>query len=789
MTQPDGRPGSAGDGRYQPLANGRRPQEPRASELWHILRRNPVLAVGLPLLIVLAATGFVLLATPIYESYVSIRVDESRPGDAPPMLDILSVLSSGNEVETEMEVLRSRTLAEQVVEELALQVRLDAPRRVPRSTVIASISSARSAPAGDYVLRRQEDAFRASDAATGRALGSYGVAQPIALPGVRIVLRRAALEHDELRVTVQRFEEAVTELRRTLGVSRPNREADIILVRYEGDDPRLVQAVPNALAAAFIASRDQVRTAEARSTVAFLGEQLDSLSLQLGVAEEELRTLREGQNMIAPQAQAEAQVSRLIDMTAERDLLDAERAGLQEMLARVEQGEPTADGESPLRRLTSYPTLLRNPAIAELLRSLSDLENRRSELLVLRLPEDPDVQVLTQRVREIERQLANIAITYLEGLSHQITSLDARLAQYGGELQSIPSREVQYARLERQATIFEDIFTLLQTRLKEAQIAAAIEDPSVRIIDPAALPFEPFRPNKPLTIGLALALGLMLGAGGAVVRERMDTSVRTRQDLQLATGGLPVLGLIPSFEAAPARMGFLRRTGRPAERPGILIAERDPTSPAAEAYRALRTNIAFSRIERPPRTLVLSSAEPGEGKSTTTANLAVALAQQGARVLLIDADLRRGALHELFGQSREPGLSNVLLGRVSLDAALQTVELSGGTTLHFLPNGALPPNPAELLASDAMRRTVREVEDRYDAIILDAPPLNLVTDAAVLGARADGVILVARAGVTSRQALAFAHEQLDGVHASVLGTLLNDADGERDTYYRRYDAS
>jgi tyrosine-protein kinase Etk/Wzc len=473
-------------------------------------------------------------------------------------------------------------------------------------------------------------------------------------------------------------------------------------------------------------------------------------------------------------------------------MLNAERQALALMLndaanRAAEVADPLAP--SPYRDLIAFPTLFVNFSVSELFRSMAEVENQRAQLLNLRTPEDPDVRVLTSRIRELETQLRNIAVTYLEGLTQQVASFDETLGLFRSELSQIPAREVQYARLYRQAEVLSDIYTLLQTRLKEAEIAAAVEDPSVRVVEPAVVPVEPIRPNRPLSLILGLILGLGLGVGVAFLRENMDRSVHTREDLQEVAPGLPVLGLIPRIREVAAngrREAPVHAAKEVKHLSHRLIAGRDPRSPVSEAYRSMRTNIAFSSVDRSHRVLVFTSAQPGDGKSTSSANLAVTLAQQGRSVLLVDGDMRRGVLNEVLGELRAPGLSDVLVGEVELTEAVRRIELGESGELDFLPTGTFPPNPAELIGSDRTQRLLEQLEELYDAVILDAPPLNLVTDAALLGTYADGVVVVARSGVTDRGAIAYALEQLAAVRAPVLGVVLNDIDVRKDRYYGSY---
>jgi tyrosine-protein kinase Etk/Wzc len=375
-----------------------------------------------------------------------------------------------------------------------------------------------------------------------------------------------------------------------------------------------------------------------------------------------------------------------------------------------------------------------------------------------------------------------MAVNYRNSLNTQLASAEQRLQSFGGQLERIPQKALQQARLERQKTVLEQVFTLLQNRLKEAEIAQAVEPGDVRVVDHAIQPTRPIRPRKVRSMGLAVLFGLLLGVGVAGIKDYMDETVHSREDLTRVTS-VPVLAMIPRIKGAANGNGGLLKKQMPLE--SRLITRNDVGSPVSEAYRAFRTNITFLNIEKPVQLLVLTSPGPSEGKSTTVVNLAITLAQQNTRTLVVDCDLRRGIVHRIFGQqSARPGLTNVLLKEATLDEAVRGTELGNGQQLFLLPTGTLPPNPSELLGSKHMRNLMQELRGRFDMILLDSPPLNLVTDAAVLGAEADGVVVIARAGATDRSALRYAMDQLRAVKAHVSGTVLNDLDySGRGRYY------
>jgi tyrosine-protein kinase Etk/Wzc len=753
-------------------------------EVWRSSRRHRWLSIGVPVAL-LASTAFFLWWTePVYESATTIRVDQDRSGVA--IIEALRNLSSGSKITTEMEELRSRSLAEEVVDSLALDVQVVRPRKVSRATLFARIESDPAQHESRYTLQRVRDGvFRVhGDGGTPRELR---IGEPLSVGGLTLVLAPGAAAHDRIVVERSPFALAVRDVQAQLDVSRPNREADIVRVRFENKDRALARDVPDLMARRFIARRNNVRTREARSTADFLDEQIALLHAQLTTTEDELRAFRERFGVISIQAQGEAQISMLADMQANRELLDVDRQALASVMSRLPETSPDPLMPSPYRALLGFPTLLRNPSTAELLKTLNDAESVRAGLLDRRTLEDPEVLQLTIRIRQVEEQLRNIAMTYLQGVTETVRSLDGTLANFSSQLQQIPEQELHLARLRRQASVTEELYTSLQLRLKETQILAALEDPTVRVVDPAMVPRRPIRPQVPLSLALALVGGLVLGVGAATAREQIDGTVQTRDDLH-QIGRVPVLAAIPALHD---RVGALHRltsnwrargavtNGRSA--PQLLDVVGLPV--VAEAYRSLRTNITFAQPDRVPRSIIVTSPAPGDGKSTTAANLAITMVQQGKSCLLIDGDMRRGRLHETFGGSREPGLSNVLLGQLSLAEA---ARVTGKERPALLTTGTVPPNPAELLGSERMRRLMEAALEQYDLVIIDAPPLNIVTDAAVVARHADGVLVVARAGVTQQAALAYTFEQLAAVRAPVIGSILNDADPLRERHYGSY---
>jgi capsular exopolysaccharide synthesis family protein len=339
----------------------------------------------------------------------------------------------------------------------------------------------------------------------------------------------------------------------------------------------------------------------------------------------------------------------------------------------------------------------------------------------------------------------------------------------------------QYALLRQDAESSRVLYDQLQLKLKESNLAAGLNTASVTVIDEAMLPLGPVSPDVQTNVMIAAALGLLVGVLGAFIFDSLDDTLRTTDDVELFSGLLSI-GAIPHFQAATAAAGRPEEMG---EEPGErrrLVSITAPASPTAEAYRALRSSILLSAIDNPLRTLVITSAFMSEGKSTLSANLAVMLAQRGERVLIVDADLRRSTLHLLFGLRRPAqGLTNLLSRQTDDSVILHPV--SQVPSLAYLPAGAVPPNPAELLASHRMAEMMRQWSEQYDRVIIDTAPILAVSESLAPAARADSVLLVVRAGVTRKKALMRTRELLRRVNAHLLGAVVNDIDMRKDSYY------
>jgi len=351
------------------------------------------------------------------------------------------------------------------------------------------------------------------------------------------------------------------------------------------------------------------------------------------------------------------------------------------------------------------------------------------------------------------------------------------------EANKLNESAIEYSLLKRDLETNRTLYEGLLEKLKEAGVAAGLRSNNFRIVDAARKPTAPTEPNIPRNLTFALALGLSAGIGLAFVLEALDNTVRTPEQAQ-AISALPSLGMIP-LGSLLGEVGAPRLTVANSKEAVELVTQARPQSQMAESYRALRTSLLLTSLGTPPKVILVTSALPQEGKTTTSMNTAIVLAQKGSRVLIIDADMRRPSVHKALGMGPRTGLSNVLTGNAQLHQAV--VRSMVIPTLFVLTAGTPPPNPAELLASTNMRDVLNELREQYDHIVIDTPPTLSVTDAVLMSTTADSVVLVIRSGQTTRQALRRARDLLVRVNARIAGVLLNAADLKSADYYYYYE--
>jgi polysaccharide biosynthesis transport protein len=557
-------------------------------------------------------------------------------------------------------------------------------------------------------------------------------------------------------------------------------------VSFEATNPEMAAQIVNAHIKNYIDQNRRSHYEATTSATSWLTDQLDELRVRMKNSEDARLDYERKNQIWELDDKQNIATQRLAEVN--RQLIDAQ----SESMKKQALFEFAQSGDSD-----AVPQIRESPGVQELIHKRSDLETQYTDAINQYGPNFPKVVRLQAQLKELEQNLerekkgvlARLESDYHEGKQRE-ELLSRTLDEQKVEANLMSERMVQYNILKRDAEANKALYDGLLTKLKEAGISSALQSSNIRVVDPAMIPAYPSRPAKARNVALAFLVGLVGGVGLALLREYMDNTVKTPDDIE-NLARLPSLAVVPAFvdsngDGARSKLISGFGNGHGHERQVELVAQHLPKSQMSEAFRALRTALLLSQAERPPQVILVTSALPREGKTTAAANLSVTLAQLGDRTLLIDADLRKPGIGRLLNLTtgKHAGLSSYLAGVSSLD--LVTVQHPAIPNLSAIPTGPLPPNPADLLSSHRLADAISELRSRYKFIVVDSPPIMAATDAVVLSVQTDGVLLVVRSGETPKEAFTRTRDLLVSVKCHLLGVVLNAVDSSAPDYYYSY---
>jgi succinoglycan biosynthesis transport protein ExoP len=568
---------------------------------------------------------------------------------------------------------------------------------------------------------------------------------------------------------------------------KPVKDSRLAMITVTDRKPQRAALIANTVADTYIEYNLDYKLEGARSAMAWLAEQESDLKRQLEGSELKLYQYKKDRNLLAVSlddkqsmlSQNLASVNgkltelhiRLLELDAKRKMIQRARSSITD-----EETLPEIREKETIQKLRD--------AYIQLSKELADLSSRYG-------PEHPRIKAVTGQMetirkayeQEIDAVLSAFEKSYQELLDNE-HALKGLMEQQKNEAIELSKIEVEYKPLQRASEQQEKMYGVIASRQKEIDITGPMKTNNVRVLERAIVPGVPVRPKPVQNLLLGLLLGLGTGVALAFAIEALDNTLKTQADVEQFLG-TPVLGLVPIIGAAPGAESVQVGDNLRERDLGVFL---DPKSVAAECCRSIRTNILFMSPDRPLKTMVVTSPSPQEGKTTTAINLGVTMAEAGGRVLIIDTDMRRPRLHRSFGVPNQTGISSVIVGKVTLEEAIKRTDVPN---LDVLTCGPVPPNPSELLHTARFGAVLAECAKLYDRIILDSPPTSAVTDPAVLGNLADGVVLVIKAGETTREAAMHARRQLATAKARLFGVVVNAIDFSNpaygyEYYYRNY---
>jgi succinoglycan biosynthesis transport protein ExoP len=565
----------------------------------------------------------------------------------------------------------------------------------------------------------------------------------------------------------------------------------VMEIHYTSTDPQLAASAVNTLAATYVEQNFKTKFESTMQASDWLSKQLVDLQMKVETSQEKLVRYQKEHEILGADEKNNIITEKLDALNKEMTMAESDRMQKEAVYRQTLSDDPVAVAAAII---SNSPTGGSGSMLLDKLREQEvSLRIQVAELSTQFGPSYPKVQQLDSQLKEVDLQLQSetkkavdhLKQLYLAALQRE-TMLRSAFDKQKQEANKLNESAIEYSILKRDLDSNRTLYEGLLEKLKEAGVTAGLRSNNFRIINVARVPSSPSEPNIPRNLSFALVLGIISGVGLAFLLENMDTTVRTPEQAQLISG-LPSLGMIP-LGSKSTRLGAAGKRlalTPPAKEVFETVTQIRPQSQMAESYRALRTSLLLSNLGAPPKVILVTSARPQEGKTTTSINTAIVLAQKGVRVLLVDGDLRRPSVHKALGMQPRSGLSNVLTGSATIQ---QTVTASPVLpNLFILPAGTPPPNPAELLASSNMRDLILELRQQFDHIVIDTPPTLSVTDAVVLAPRADACVLVIRSGQTTKQALRRARDILTQVNAHVAGVLLNAVDLTSPDYYYYYE--
>jgi capsular exopolysaccharide synthesis family protein len=690
-----------------------------------ILYRRRYIAVSAFVLVFVAVTLYTVTATRIYEATSRILIER----DAPNVVSFQEVLDQGAQsddyYETQYGILRGRGLARRTIDALGLWT---------------------------HPLLNQQPGF----SVRGLIMRPFDALQqwfepprPVEAPGVEETATQSRV--------IDRF-------LANLNVEAV-RYSRLVDITYRSADPVMAARIANGLGEAYIRQSVEFTSTTTKEASDFLTQQLAEHRLKLEASEQALQEYRERTDSVSLEDRQNVVVQRLADLNAAVTRANTVRIQKESAYNQVKGAldNPAA--------IDTVPLILSNPFVQQQKTELATLQRQRAQLSEKLGPNHPDmikvgvaIQNAEARIQAEVAQIVSSMRSDYEAAVAEERSLTATLNRQKGEAQVLNRTGIEYGALLRDAEANRQMFESLLKRTQETGISEELKAGNIRIVDQAETPRAPVSPNTFNNLLIALLGGLTLAVGLAFAFEYGDDRIKNPDELKKNLG-LPFLGMVPALFDKSITTPLINGSA-----PNIF----------GESFRSIRTNVLFSSADEGSRLVVVTSSAPGEGKTAVSTNLSLALAQAGHRVLLIDADMRKPRVHEVFSQPLAPGLSNLLVGDKPVSEAIRESTQQG---LWLMAAGTYPPNPAELLGSKKFRDLTVFLQQYFDWVILDTPPVMAVTDAAIAANLAHGVLFVVGAEMTSRRVAQRAVEQLEMSQARFLGAVLNRVDLEHNAYY------
>ena len=552
-------------------------------------------------------------------------------------------------------------------------------------------------------------------------------------------------------------------------VVTPIKNSKLVNISYVSPNPELATLIVNSVAKAYIESLLDMRMSSSRYAMRWMTEKAEEERVKLEKSEKALQDYMREKDIVTLENRIAMVPEKLSEVATRIAAVESKRKEMEALYNKVKVLSQNPEKSDTIPAISSDPTIQSlRLQILKAEQNISDMSKKYGQKHPAMITALADLRVLREKKdQEVRRVIESIKNEYELAKANE-ENFRRMASQTKAETLNLSEKFIQYGALKREAETNKQLFDAIIKKIKEQDITQDIQTVNVWVVEKAEVPKSPAKPNKARNILLGLIVGLLGAVGLAFFVEYLDNTVKSADDVE-AKLGVPVLGVVMRLEAAPEKgiEGFVLQ---------------DPQSAFAECYKALRTSILLSSAVNPPKNILITSVSPGEGKTVTSVNLAMTIAQSEKSVLLVDSDLRKPRVHKIFGLDNSKGLSTYLAGASDIDIICR----DAASNLSIIPSGPVPPNPSELLSSSKMYDLLSALNEKFDIIIWDAAPLLTVTDSLILSKVLDGTIIVARAGDTTYESVGRALKSLHDIESHFLGVIVNGLDLKKHDYYYRY---
>src|SRR5215212_589935 len=739
-------------------------------DYWRAIRKRLWLVIGIVALITMLAVVYVARKPDFYEAQSRVQVDLEETGN---LINNTRPLYGPTDdpiyFNTQLQILVSPGLMRRVVRTLDLEHNPDFFKGAQRQSTWQTLLRMAGLGSKPQEIAKPPDQLPlTTSVAQATAREDLNEAKRL-LPYVNTIL--AGLKVEPVKETRGYY-----------------KETRLIDIKFTHTDPGVAEKVVNAIAEVYVFSNLEKRTEANSTTGDFLQKRIAELQQQIRTSEERLVNYAKNNQIISLDPNQNTVVERL--------------AGLNQQLLQAENDRKTAEAAYNAAKSPEAANALVDEAAkqnGDVEAKLIELKQKRALLLVDATEEAPEVKEVDQQIAELDKQLkdlrsrksatllTNLNTRYQQALQRE-QSLRKAFEQQRAETLSQNEAAINYRIIQQEIETNKSLLNGLLQGAKENDVVLAGKPNNISIVDYALTPDSPVGPNRARTVIAAFFLSIGLGLGLALFFEYLDDTVHSTEEVERMLH-LPALAVIPSIGSAARRRIRSGTTALQKHSNGNgvghseLLMNIDGRSPLAESYRHLRTSVLLSTAGRAPKSLLVTSSLPGEGKTTTAVNTAVSLAQTGATVVIIDADMRRPRLQKIFDLNGQEGLSSILSSDVSEADMLAMVRNDEASGLSVLTSGPIPPNPAELLGSDQMRRLLAALQANFTHVVIDSPPVSSFTDGVLISTMVDGVLLVVHGGRSSRHIVRRSKQLLNDVGAKIFGVVLNNVNLQSHDYY------